>query len=119
MIPSTPVEEILKKELSKYDFNIQNIKKVQNKGFVVVCYKEEDTSKLVTPTTYKKNITAKIETKAGRQTQLDPHSLQHPQINNRRGAVLDFLVLPNPPKLKFKLRGKEQDTSQLVMEALG
>ncbi|GBN60025.1 hypothetical protein AVEN_29676-1 [Araneus ventricosus] len=38
----TPVEEILKKELSEPDSNIQNIKKVQNKGLVVVCDKEED-----------------------------------------------------------------------------
>ncbi|GBL85234.1 hypothetical protein AVEN_222711-1 [Araneus ventricosus] len=60
----TPVEEILKKELSKPDCNIKNIKKVQNKVLVFVCYKEEDISKLVTCITDKEDLAAKIETKA-------------------------------------------------------
>ncbi|GBM03034.1 hypothetical protein AVEN_14546-1 [Araneus ventricosus] len=46
------------------NFNIQNFKKVQIKGLVVVCDKEEDISKLVNFITDKEDLGAKIETKA-------------------------------------------------------
>ncbi|GBM15682.1 hypothetical protein AVEN_262861-1 [Araneus ventricosus] len=110
------VEEIFKKEF----FNIQNIKKVQNKGLVSVCYKEEVISKLVTSITEKEDLAAKIETKAPGKRHPSlivcdiPNSTTEKELQQ---AIVDCLVLPNPLEIRFKLRGKEQDTSHWVMEA--
>ncbi|GBM03542.1 hypothetical protein AVEN_95429-1 [Araneus ventricosus] len=116
------VEEILKKELSKPDFNIQNIKKVQNKGLLVVCDKEEDISKLVTSITDKEDSAAKIETKAPgkRHPSLKVYGIPNLTTEEEmQQAIVDLLALPNPLKLRFKLRGKEQDTFHWVLEAPG
>ncbi|GBN24656.1 hypothetical protein AVEN_53037-1 [Araneus ventricosus] len=118
----TPVEEILKKELSKLDFHIQNIKKVQNKGLHVVCDEEEDILKLVTSNTDKEDLAAKIDKKAtGKRHQglivYDiPNSTTEEELQQ---AIVDRLVLPIPLKLRFKLRRKEQDTSHWFVEAPG
>ncbi|GBO16703.1 hypothetical protein AVEN_209461-1 [Araneus ventricosus] len=118
----TPVEEILKKELSKLDFNIKNIKKVQNAGLVVVCDKEEDISKLVSSITDKEDLAAKIETKGPGKRHPSlivydiPNSILEEELHQ---AIVNRLALPNPLKLRFKLRRKEQDTSHWVLEAPG
>ncbi|GBO01274.1 hypothetical protein AVEN_22290-1 [Araneus ventricosus] len=112
----TPVEEILKKELSKPGSNIQNIKKVQNKGLVVFCDKEEDIFNLVTSITDKEALAAKIETKAPSKRHPSlivydiPNSTTEEELQQ---AIVDRLALPN----SLKLRGKEKDTSHWVLEA--
>ncbi|GBM63096.1 hypothetical protein AVEN_68548-2-1, partial [Araneus ventricosus] len=79
---------------------------------VAVCDKEEDIYKLVTAITDKEDLAAKIETKApGKQhPSLIVYDIQNSTTEKElQHAIVDLLAMPNPLKLRFKLRGKEQD----------
>lgn len=119
---TTAVDEILSKELSNPNITIKNIKKVQNKGIVVICDKEEDISKLVTSINNTKALANRIETKTPKKRLPSlilydvPNSTPDEQLHQALAAQLDLSV---PLRLRFKLRGRDKDASHWVLEATG
>ncbi|KAF8765175.1 hypothetical protein HNY73_023163 [Argiope bruennichi] len=120
--PNTNVEDLLKKELqqSETTVKVKSVRRIQKGGLAITCQREEDLQKLTETLKKKETITENITTKRP--------GMRHPSIiiynipNNVpmediQKAILAQTENPEDLKLRFKMRGRTEDTSHLILEA--
>ncbi|KAF8784353.1 hypothetical protein HNY73_010041 [Argiope bruennichi] len=120
--PNTNVEDLLKKELQQTEttVKVKSVRRIQKGGLAITCQREEDLQKLTETLKEKETITENITTKRP--------GMRHPSIiiynipNNVpmediQKAIRAQTENPEDLKLRFKMRGRTEDTSHLILEA--
>ncbi|KAF8764790.1 hypothetical protein HNY73_022836 [Argiope bruennichi] len=118
--PNTNVEDLLKKELqqSETTVKIKSVRRIQKGGLAITCKREEDLQKLTE--TLKEAFTENITTKRPR--------MRYPRIiiynvsknvpmEDVQRAIRAHTKNPEDLKRRFKMRGRTEDTSHLILEA--
>ncbi|KAF8778951.1 hypothetical protein HNY73_015625 [Argiope bruennichi] len=120
--PNTNAEDRLKKELQQSEtaVKIKSVWRIQKGGLAITCKREEDLQKLTETLKEKETITENITAKRT--------GMRHPSIiiynvpdnvpmEDVQKAIRAHTKYSEDLKLRFKMRGRTEDTSHLILEA--
>ncbi|GBN76477.1 hypothetical protein AVEN_105052-1 [Araneus ventricosus] len=114
------LEVILRKELSCKEITIKNVKPVRNDGIAITCGEEKDIKalleKIEKTKSLKENVTARPPAK--RHSSIIIYGIPNSTpLEDIQEALKSNANIENSLRLRFKIRGRQPDTSHWVFEA--